>query len=171
MAGAQFYLGFRYFSVLVWTSFLFGLSRHLVSYFVWMSIAFGFVLVLLWPLIYCLIHLEVGSVLTSDCYFVLGFIQFSVLVLVYVWFCLLSLVFVSISNGFDFVFVLFRLQFNFSVSVFRSQMCWFLFVSYFAPAKFRIEIRGGEGKDNLSMGSGELFDHIIQVSWGWAQVK
>ena len=37
----------------------------------------------------------------------------------------------------------------------------FGFVSYSDP--FRIEIRGGEGKDNLSMGSGELFD-IIQAS-------
>ena len=110
-----------------------------------MSIAFGFVLVPFWLLIYCLINLEVVSVF-SDCYFVLGFIQLLVLVLVYVWFCLLSLVFVSsyvyfafvftsafVSfltsifilglNGFDFVFVLFRLRFHYSVSAFRFQMC------------------------------------------------
>ena len=31
--------------------------------------------------------------------------------------------FIMVSNGFDFVFVLFRLRFNYSVSAFRSQMC------------------------------------------------
>ena len=40
----------------------------------------------------------------------------------------------------------------------------FGFVSYSDP--FRIKIRGGEGKDNLSMGSGELFDIYNQAEDG-----
>ena len=75
------------------------------------------------------------------------------------WFRLVSILF-SCCFVCDFIIPFQRFSFRLMCYGFWLTLV-FGFVSYSDP--FRIEIRGGEGKDNLSMGSGELFD-IIQAS-------
>ena len=117
----------------------------------------------------CLVSLLSLVFVSSYVYFVSVFVFTSALVSFLIsifycgfdWFRLVSILF-SCCFVCDFIIPFQRFSFRL--------MCYgfwlthvFGFVSYSDP--FRIEIRGGEGKDNLSMGSGELFD-IIQASWG-----
>ena len=137
-----------------------------------MSIAFGFVLVPFWLLIYCLINLEVVSVF-SDCYFVLGFIQLSVLVLVYVWFCLFSLVFVSsyVYFAFYYGFKWFRLCFravSFTVPLFGFTVP-FSNVLFFVCFVFRsgyVPHRNPRGRREKVAGLSYVPEpRVIMLSW------
>ena len=140
MAGAQFYLGFRYFFRFDLNEFSFGLPRHLVSYFGSLELIIFALILTTFQLFWFWLFSVLTQYLVLVSFSVFGFTSALVSFFYFDFYC--------DSIVFHFGFELF----SFPISFIRFQ-CFDFVVSYSDPAMFRIEIRGGEGKVCIKSGN------------------